>query len=151
MFDSESRVWSHSGTKVHVVVPREIIRGKPERSRALDSAPIIPQLREIWADLISKSTRKDGKLGLNAFTWLNKATLDIIGLAGEPLSVQFTSKTCSSPVLCPKQDSITPSTRYTHLTKSKTNSTRPFVLFLQPNLSSSCLYSNYTFLSFALS
>jgi cytochrome P450 len=40
------------------------------------------ELREIWADLISKSTRKDGKLGLNAFTWLNKATLDIIGLAG---------------------------------------------------------------------
>ena len=44
---------------------------------------IILQLREIWADLISKSTRKDGKLGFNAFTWLNKVTLDIIGLAGD--------------------------------------------------------------------
>ncbi|KAF8267241.1 cytochrome P450 [Lactarius quietus] len=40
------------------------------------------ELREIWADLISKSTRKDGKLGFNAFIWLNKVTLDIIGLAG---------------------------------------------------------------------
>ena len=50
------------------------------------------QLREIWSDLISKSTRKDGKLGLNAFTWLNKVTLDIIGLAGDLLSFQFTSR-----------------------------------------------------------
>ncbi|KAH9169230.1 cytochrome P450 [Lactarius sanguifluus] len=40
------------------------------------------ELRDIWADLISKSTRKDGKLGLDTFTWLNKVTLDIIGLAG---------------------------------------------------------------------
>ena len=91
MFDSESRVWSRSGAKVHVVVPREIIRGKHfrEGSGALDSMLINLQLREIWADLISKSTRKDGKLGLNAFTWLNKVTLDIIGLAGNPLSVSI--------------------------------------------------------------
>ncbi|KAI9452898.1 cytochrome P450 [Lactarius psammicola] len=40
------------------------------------------ELRDIWADLSSKSTRKDGKLGFNAFVWLNKVTLDIIGLAG---------------------------------------------------------------------
>ncbi|KAH9030860.1 cytochrome P450 [Lactarius deliciosus] len=40
------------------------------------------ELRDVWADLISKSTRKDGKLGLDTFTWLNKVTLDIIGLAG---------------------------------------------------------------------
>ncbi|KAH9054513.1 cytochrome P450 [Lactarius vividus] len=40
------------------------------------------ELRDIWADLISKTTRKDGKLGLDTFTWLNKVTLDIIGLAG---------------------------------------------------------------------
>ncbi|KAH9054511.1 cytochrome P450 [Lactarius vividus] len=40
------------------------------------------ELRDIWADLISRSTRKDGKLGLDAFVWLNKVTLDIIGLAG---------------------------------------------------------------------
>ena len=44
---------------------------------------IILQLREIWTDLISKSTRKDGKLGFDAFTWLNKVTLEIIGLAGD--------------------------------------------------------------------
>ncbi|KAH9030859.1 cytochrome P450 [Lactarius deliciosus] len=40
------------------------------------------ELRDIWADLISKSTRKDGKLNFNAFVWLNKVTLDIIGLTG---------------------------------------------------------------------
>ncbi|KAH8977228.1 cytochrome P450 [Lactarius akahatsu] len=40
------------------------------------------ELRDIWADLISKSTRKDGKLSFNTFVWLNKVTLDIIGLAG---------------------------------------------------------------------
>lgn len=40
------------------------------------------ELREIWAELLSKSTRKDGKLGFDAFIWLNKVTLDIIGLAG---------------------------------------------------------------------
>ncbi|KAI9443955.1 cytochrome P450 [Lactarius indigo] len=40
------------------------------------------ELRDIWADLITKSTRKDGKLSFNAFVWLNKVTLDIIGLAG---------------------------------------------------------------------
>ncbi|KAH9965553.1 cytochrome P450 [Lactifluus volemus] len=40
------------------------------------------ELREIWADLISKSSRKDGRLRLDAYTWLNKVTLDIIGLAG---------------------------------------------------------------------
>ncbi|KAH9016227.1 cytochrome P450 [Lactarius pseudohatsudake] len=40
------------------------------------------ELRDIWADLISKSTRKDGKLSFNAFVWLNKVTLDIIGLTG---------------------------------------------------------------------
>ena len=49
---------------------------------------IILQLREIWTDLMSKSKRKDGKLGFNAYTWLNKVTLDIIGLAGErPCSI----------------------------------------------------------------
>ncbi|KAH9005440.1 cytochrome P450 [Lactarius hatsudake] len=42
------------------------------------------ELRDVWADLISKSNRKDGKLGLDTFTWLNKVTLDIIGLAGDP-------------------------------------------------------------------
>ncbi|KAH9973118.1 cytochrome P450 [Lactifluus volemus] len=40
------------------------------------------ELREIWADLVSKSTRKDGRLRLDASSWLNKVTLDIIGLAG---------------------------------------------------------------------
>ncbi|KAI9460712.1 cytochrome P450 [Russula earlei] len=40
------------------------------------------ELREIWVNLLSETTRKDGKLGLDAFKWLNKVTLDIIGLAG---------------------------------------------------------------------
>ncbi|KAI9443952.1 cytochrome P450 [Lactarius indigo] len=44
------------------------------------------ELRDIWTDLISKSTRKDGKLGFDAFVWLNKVTLDIIGLAGNTRS-----------------------------------------------------------------
>ncbi len=151
MFNSESRVWSCSGAKVHVVVPREIIRGEHlrERSWALDTTLTILQLRDIWAELISKSTRKDGKLGFNAFIWLNKVTLDIIGLAGDLLSVQFTSKIYSSPVLCLKQDSITSSIRYAHLTKSKTNSTSRFVPCSQSKLANSCSYSNYSFLSFA--
>ena len=149
MFDSESRIWSRTGPKVHIFVPREIIRGKHFRERRWVLDSIIPQLREIWADLISKSTRKDGKLSLNAFTWLNKVTLDIIGLAGDPLFVQFTPEKCSSPILCRKQDSITPSTRCTHLTKSKTNSTSPFVPFLQFSLAVSCSYSKCSFPSSA--
>ncbi|KAI0250884.1 cytochrome P450 [Lactifluus subvellereus] len=40
------------------------------------------ELREIWADFVSKSSRKDGRLSLDVYTWLNKVTLDIIGLAG---------------------------------------------------------------------
>ncbi|KAH8977522.1 cytochrome P450 [Lactarius hatsudake] len=40
------------------------------------------ELRDIWADLISKTTRKDGRLSFDAFVWLNKVTLDIIGLTG---------------------------------------------------------------------
>ncbi|KAH9965560.1 cytochrome P450 [Lactifluus volemus] len=40
------------------------------------------ELRDIWADLVSKSSRKDGKLRLDACSWLDKATLDIVGLAG---------------------------------------------------------------------
>lgn len=89
MLYSESRVWSRSGAKVHVIIPREVIRGKHfgEIVWAFDSAPTILQLREIWADLLSKSTRKDGKLAFNSFPWLNKATLDIIGLAGDILSL----------------------------------------------------------------
>jgi hypothetical protein len=52
----------------------------------LDSTPTILQLREIWADLVSKSSRKDGRLRLDAYTWLNKAGLDIIGLAGNSIA-----------------------------------------------------------------
>jgi hypothetical protein len=48
--------------------------------------PALLQLREIWADLLAKSPRKDGKLNLDALNWLNKVTLDIIGLAGKSLS-----------------------------------------------------------------
>jgi cytochrome P450 len=40
------------------------------------------ELREIWVDLLSKASRKDGKLSFDVYMWLNKATLDIIGLAG---------------------------------------------------------------------
>ncbi|KAF8491338.1 cytochrome P450 [Russula emetica] len=40
------------------------------------------ELREIWVDLLSKSSRKDGKKSLDVFMWLNRVTLDIIGLAG---------------------------------------------------------------------
>jgi hypothetical protein len=48
--------------------------------------PALLQLREIWADLLANSPRKDGKLNLDALNWLNKVTLDIIGLAGKSLS-----------------------------------------------------------------
>ena len=89
MFDLESRIWSRAGAKVHAVIPREITRGEhfQERIWTHDLTTIIPQLREIWANLISRSTRKDGKLGLDTFTWLNKVTLDVIGLAGDPFFV----------------------------------------------------------------
>lgn len=59
------------------------------------------QLRDIWLDLTAQSTRKDGRVRVDAFTWMNKVrysfyqqtlivpsdtsiqvTLDIIGLAG---------------------------------------------------------------------
>ncbi|KAI0028886.1 cytochrome P450 [Vararia minispora EC-137] len=40
------------------------------------------ELRDIWLDLASKTARKDGRVKLDAFSWLNKATLDIIGLTG---------------------------------------------------------------------
>ena len=40
-------------------------------------------MRDIWLDLCSRNTtRKDGYLRIDAFAWLNKVTLDIIGLAG---------------------------------------------------------------------
>ena len=82
---SESRVWSCTSPKVHLIVPREIVGSMHwlERSslKFLTRASTI-QLRDIWVDLLSKSTRKDEKLSLNTFMWLNKVTLDIIGLAG---------------------------------------------------------------------
>ncbi|KAI0058332.1 cytochrome P450 [Artomyces pyxidatus] len=40
------------------------------------------ELRDIWLSKISQSTRKDGRVKLDVFNWLNKVTLDIIGLAG---------------------------------------------------------------------
>ncbi|KAI0267583.1 cytochrome P450 [Russula aff. rugulosa BPL654] len=40
------------------------------------------ELRDIWVDLLSKSSRKDGKKSFDVCMWLNKVTLDIIGLAG---------------------------------------------------------------------
>ena len=40
-------------------------------------------MRDVWLDLCARNTtRKDGYLKLDAFAWLNKVTLDIIGLAG---------------------------------------------------------------------
>ncbi|KZV64003.1 cytochrome P450 [Peniophora sp. CONT] len=41
------------------------------------------EMRDIWLDLCARdTTRKDGYLRIDAFAWLNKVTLDIIGLAG---------------------------------------------------------------------
>ncbi|KAI0267368.1 cytochrome P450 [Gloeopeniophorella convolvens] len=40
------------------------------------------QLRDIWGAQVAESKRKDGKVKLDAFVWLNKASLDMIGLAG---------------------------------------------------------------------
>jgi hypothetical protein len=39
-------------------------------------------MTNIWADLCAHTTRPDGRLKIDAFAWLNKATLDMIGLAG---------------------------------------------------------------------
>src|SRR6266404_6097728 len=97
IFHSEYRFWSRSSAKIHPDVPRKIVRGMCLRKRSLGLlfTHLIHQLREIWSELISKSTRKDGKMSLNVFAWLNKVTLDIIGLAGETFSVkQHLRKTC---------------------------------------------------------
>ncbi|KAI0037040.1 cytochrome P450 [Vararia minispora EC-137] len=40
------------------------------------------EMRDIWMDLCSRATRQDGRVPIDAFAWLNKATLDIISLAG---------------------------------------------------------------------
>ena len=53
--------------------------------------PALLQLREIWVDLLAKSSRKDGRLNLDAFMWLNKVTLDIIGLTGNSVSAALFS------------------------------------------------------------
>ncbi|THH11443.1 hypothetical protein EW146_g8046 [Bondarzewia mesenterica] len=47
------------------------------------------ELRDIWASKVSSSPRKDGKLEVDAFAWLNKVTLDIIGLAASSMSDHF--------------------------------------------------------------
>lgn len=36
----------------------------------------------MWSDLCANTTRKDGYVRLDAFAWLNKVTLDIMGIAG---------------------------------------------------------------------
>ncbi|VDC05284.1 unnamed protein product [Peniophora sp. CBMAI 1063] len=41
------------------------------------------EMRDLWLDLCARNTtRNDGYLRIDAFAWLNKVTLDIIGLAG---------------------------------------------------------------------
>jgi hypothetical protein len=55
---------------------------------------VVRQLRDIWVDLLSKSSRKDGKKSFNVYMWLNRVTLDIIGLTGNLLSL-FTASSCT--------------------------------------------------------
>ena len=40
------------------------------------------EMVSMWSELCAQSTRKDGFVRLDAFTWLNKVTLDIMGIAG---------------------------------------------------------------------
>ena len=40
------------------------------------------KLRDVLNALSGQSTRKDGRVRIDAFSWLNKVTLDIIGLTG---------------------------------------------------------------------
>ncbi|KAI0049918.1 cytochrome P450 [Auriscalpium vulgare] len=40
------------------------------------------EMRDIWRVKAAETTRKDGRLKIDASSWLNKVTLDIIGLAG---------------------------------------------------------------------
>jgi hypothetical protein len=42
------------------------------------------QLRDIWLEKASNSEREDGRHRVDVFPWLNKVTLDIIGLTGAP-------------------------------------------------------------------
>jgi hypothetical protein len=60
----------------------------------VDSTLTTLQLREVWADLVSQSSRQDGRLRLDVYNWLNKVALDIIGSAGnsiatDPLLAKF--------------------------------------------------------------
>lgn len=50
------------------------------------------QLRDLWTAEISKSTDETTKV--NIVTWLNKTTLDIIGLAGMYYSYEESSSSC---------------------------------------------------------
>ena len=40
------------------------------------------EMVSMWSELCAQSTRKDGFVRLDAFAWLNKVTLDIMGIAG---------------------------------------------------------------------
>ncbi|VDB85159.1 unnamed protein product [Peniophora sp. CBMAI 1063] len=40
------------------------------------------EMVSMWSDLCSNTSRKDGFVRLDAFAWLNKVTLDIMGIAG---------------------------------------------------------------------
>lgn len=39
-------------------------------------------MRDVLSSKLQATSRKDGKLEVDIFKWLNKVTLDIIGLAG---------------------------------------------------------------------
>ena len=55
-------------------------------------------MRDVWLDLCARNTtRKDSYLRIDAFAWLNKVTLDIIGLAGTS-SIAF--HTCERMTHC---------------------------------------------------
>ncbi|KZV75654.1 cytochrome P450 [Peniophora sp. CONT] len=40
------------------------------------------EMAGMWSELCAQSSRKDGFVSLNTFAWLNKVTLDIMGIAG---------------------------------------------------------------------
>lgn len=43
------------------------------------------KLRDVWQSLTEKPVREDGWTRVDAFEWLNKAALDMIGLTGAQL------------------------------------------------------------------
>ena len=99
------------------------------------------EMRDVWLDLCARNTtRKDGYLRVDAFAWLNKVTLDIIGLAGK---AQFLHERCRKQGSTSDQASIMTLTHYTHRTITRMSSTRQYARYSRSTWESVHFYSSW--------